>query len=78
MSGASGVSEFRSGDLARLLLSTSSSTPIGMKQKHALGYADSFAAELAIESGAWLVTADPEFQKVGKALLVYPLSRHEK
>jgi len=39
-----------------------------LKQKHALGYADAFAAELAIERGAWLVTADPEFQKVGKTL----------
>jgi len=49
-----------------------------LKQKHGLGYADAFAAELAIERGAWLVTADPEFQKVGKALAVYPLPRHEK
>jgi predicted nucleic acid-binding protein len=49
-----------------------------LKQKHSLGYADAFAAELAIERGAWLVTADPEFQKVGKALSVYPLPRHEK
>jgi len=49
-----------------------------LKQKHALGYADAFAAELAIERGAWLVTADPEFQKIGKALSVYTLARHEK
>ena len=49
-----------------------------LKQKHNLGYADSFAAELAIERGAWLVTADPEFAKVGKTLSVYPLPRHEK
>jgi predicted nucleic acid-binding protein len=49
-----------------------------LKQKHALGYADAFAAELAIERGAWLVTADPEFSKMGKALSVYPLPRHEK
>jgi len=49
-----------------------------LKQKHNLGYADAFAAELAIERGAWLVTADPEFSKVGKALSVYPLPRHEK
>src|SRR5450432_3529558 len=39
-----------------------------LKQKHSLGYADAFAAELAIERGAWLVTADPEFSKVGKSL----------
>jgi len=48
-----------------------------IKQKHALGYADAFAAELAIERGAWLVTADPEFSKMGKALSVYILPRHE-
>jgi predicted nucleic acid-binding protein len=49
-----------------------------LKQNHSLGYADAFAAELAIERGAWLVTADPEFSKVGKALSVYSLPRHEK
>ncbi|MBZ5613591.1 MAG: type II toxin-antitoxin system VapC family toxin [Acidobacteriia bacterium] len=48
-----------------------------LKQKHGLGYADAFAAELAIERGAWLVTADPEFQKVGKMLSIYSLPRHE-
>jgi len=49
----------------------------GLKQKHDLGYADAFAAELAIERGAWLVTADPEFSKLGKMLSVYALPRHE-
>jgi predicted nucleic acid-binding protein len=49
-----------------------------LKQKHSLGYADAFAAELAIERSAWLVTADPEFSKVGKTLSVYSLPRHEK
>jgi predicted nucleic acid-binding protein len=49
-----------------------------LKQKYALGYADAFAAELAIERGAWLVTADPEFSKVGKALAVYSLPRYER
>ena len=49
-----------------------------LKQKHNFGYADAFAAELAIERGAWLVTADPEFSKMGKALSVYSLPRHEK
>ena len=49
-----------------------------LKQKHALGYADAFAAELAIEHDAWLVTADPEFEKVGKSLAVYALPRHAK
>lgn len=49
-----------------------------LKQKHNLGYADAFAAELAIEQSAWLVTADPEFSRLGKALALYPLPRHEK
>ena len=40
-----------------------------LKQEHGLGYADAFAAELAIDRGAWLVTADPEFAKVGKGNL---------
>ena len=49
-----------------------------LKQKHNLGYADAYAAELAIDRGAWLVTADPEFAKVGKGLSVYSLPRYEK
>jgi predicted nucleic acid-binding protein len=49
-----------------------------LKQKHNLGYADAFAAELAIERGAWLVTADPEFSKLGKILSVYSLPRYER
>ncbi len=49
-----------------------------LKQKHNLGYADSFAAELAIEKKAWLVTADAEFARLGKALSVYALPRYEK
>jgi predicted nucleic acid-binding protein len=49
-----------------------------LKQKHNLGYADSFAAELAMERGAWLVTADPEFAKLGKALSLYPLPHNVK
>lgn len=49
-----------------------------LKQKHNLGYADAFAAELAIDRGAWLVTADQEFAKVGKALSLYAIPRHEK
>lgn len=46
-----------------------------IKQKHSLGYADSFAAELAIGHKAWLVTADPEFSKMGKSLSLYALPR---
>ena len=46
-----------------------------IKQKHGLGYADSFAAELAIERSAWLVTADREFEKMGKQLFTLMLAR---
>lgn len=46
-----------------------------LKQKHGLGYADSFAAELAIERSAWLVTADREFEKVGHSLAIVLLPR---
>ncbi len=45
-----------------------------LKQKHGLAYADAFAAELAMEPEAWLVTSDPDFSRVGKALSVYPLA----
>lgn len=48
-----------------------------LKQKHSLGYADAFAAELAIERGAWLVTADPEFARIGRGISIYSLPRHE-
>ena len=41
-----------------------------LKQKHSLGYADAFAAELAIERSAWLVMADPlSFRRSGKLYL---------
>lgn len=49
----------------------------GLKTKYNLAYADAFAAEVAIERGAWLVTSDPEFSNLGKALSVYSLPRHE-
>ena len=47
-----------------------------IKQRHNLAYADAFAAELALERRAWLVTADPEFSKLGKTLSVYSLPQH--
>lgn len=47
-----------------------------LKKRHNLGHADAFAAELAMERGAWLVTADPEFSKLGKALSICSLPRH--
>jgi hypothetical protein len=48
------------------------------RRKHGLSYADTFAAELALERSAWLVTADPESIKLGKILSLYALTRHEK
>jgi predicted nucleic acid-binding protein len=48
-----------------------------LKARHRLGYADCFAAGLAIELGATLITADPEFKKVGNKLKVEFLPRHE-
>jgi len=48
----------------------------GLKTKYNLAYADAFAAELAIERGAWLVTSDPDFSNLGKALAVYSLPHH--
>jgi predicted nucleic acid-binding protein len=39
-----------------------------MKHKYKLGYADSFAAMLALTLKATLVSADPAFEKLGKTL----------
>jgi predicted nucleic acid-binding protein len=47
-----------------------------IKQRHNLGYADAFAAELAMERRASLVTADPDFSKMGKTLSLYKLPQH--
>jgi predicted nucleic acid-binding protein len=47
-----------------------------IKATHGLGYADSFAAALAVELSAVLVSADPEFAKMGKRLKVLDLPRH--
>lgn len=47
-----------------------------LKLHYKLGFADCFAAELAMRTGATLVTADPEFAKLGKQLKVLALPRH--
>jgi predicted nucleic acid-binding protein len=44
--------------------------------RYKLGLADCFAAELAMRTGATLVTADPEFARLGKRLKILPLPRH--
>ena len=41
-----------------------------------LGYADCFAAALAIRMDAILVSTDPEFSKLGRRLKVLALPRH--
>lgn len=41
-----------------------------------LGLADCFAAELAMRTKGTLVTADPEFAKLGKQLKILALPRH--
>jgi predicted nucleic acid-binding protein len=46
-----------------------------LKHRYKLGYADSFAAALAIASKATLVSADPSFENVGKSLKWIKLPR---
>ena len=48
-----------------------------LKFSFRLGYADCFAAVLAIRRGAALVTADPDFEKLGKVVKVQGLPRHK-
>ena len=47
-----------------------------LKFVYKLGFADCFAANLAIKRGATLVTADPDFAKLGKQLKILALPRH--
>jgi predicted nucleic acid-binding protein len=47
-----------------------------IKFQYRLGYADSIAALLAMRLRATLVTADPEFVKLGKRLKVLALPRY--
>lgn len=39
-----------------------------LKHRYKLGYADSFAASLALSLKGTLVSADPDFEKIGKQL----------
>jgi len=48
-----------------------------LKHRCKLGYADSFAAGLALESRATLVSSDPGFEKVGKTLKWMKLPKFE-
>jgi predicted nucleic acid-binding protein len=47
-----------------------------LRLRYKLGLADSFAAELTMRMGATLVTADPEFARLGKQLKILTLPRH--
>lgn len=47
-----------------------------LRLRYKLGLADSFAAELTMRMGATLVTADPEFARLGKQLKILALPRH--
>jgi predicted nucleic acid-binding protein len=39
-----------------------------LKHRHGLGYPDSFAAALAVERNATFISADPDFERCGRAL----------
>jgi predicted nucleic acid-binding protein len=47
-----------------------------LKFRYKMGYADTYAATLALLHGATLVTTDPDFAKLGKQLKVLALPRH--
>jgi predicted nucleic acid-binding protein len=47
-----------------------------LRLRYKLGLADSFAAELAMGTGATLVTADPDFARLGRQLKILALPRH--
>jgi predicted nucleic acid-binding protein len=47
-----------------------------LRSRYKLGLADCFAAELAMRMNATLVTADPEFARLGKQLKILALPRH--
>ena len=47
-----------------------------LKHRHKLGYADSYAAALALETKATLVSADSSFERLGKSLKWLRLPRY--
>ena len=49
-----------------------------LRHHYKLGLADCFAAALAIEKSATLVTADAEFKKLGRKLKVLALPQHQR
>jgi ribonuclease VapC len=49
-----------------------------VKFHYKLGYADCFAAALAMRMDATLVTSDPDFAKLGKQIKTLALPRHQE
>jgi ribonuclease VapC len=49
-----------------------------LRLHYKLGFADCFAAQLAMRSRATLVTADPDFARLGKQLKILSLPRHSQ
>ena len=49
-----------------------------VKFHYKLGYADCFAAALAMRMDATLVTSDPDFAKLGKQIKTLALPRHKE
>jgi predicted nucleic acid-binding protein len=47
-----------------------------LRIRYKLGLADCFAAELAMRMKATLITADPDFDQLGKQLKILALPRH--
>ncbi|MGH9605898.1 MAG: PIN domain-containing protein [Terracidiphilus sp.] len=67
----SGLVEFESPDFDGALAAAD------IRRRYKLGLADCFAAELAMRMGATLVTADPEFARLGRRLKVLSLPLHK-
>lgn len=49
-----------------------------IKHFYKLGYADAFAAALAVNEKATLVTSDPDFEKLGSKIKLKMLPRHKR
>jgi ribonuclease VapC len=47
-----------------------------LKERFKMGYADSFAAALALRTNGILISADPVFDKLGKTIKLLKLPRH--
>lgn len=47
-----------------------------LKERFKMGYADSFAAALALRTNGILVSADPVFDKMGRTIKLVKLPRH--